>query len=94
MLARAPSDKQPHRELIIVSDFQRTNWTSVDFSVLPEDTRIQLEPVDPRETSFLICRALVFFMHPVLVAQHVNEDLETQARASVRFLLRAVTPRG
>lgn len=48
MLGRAPSDKQPHRELIVVSDFQRTNWTAVDFSVLPDDTRIQLEPVDPR----------------------------------------------
>src|SRR5437660_7646809 len=53
----------------------------------------EFEPVDPRETSVLINRSMVYFMHPVLVAQHVNEDLEGQARESVRFLLRAITPR-
>src|SRR5437016_2554484 len=34
----------------------------------------EFEPVDPRETSVLINRSMVYFMHPVLVAQHVNED--------------------
>jgi hypothetical protein len=37
--------KQQRRELVVVSDFQRTNWSSVDFSVLPEGTVIQLESV-------------------------------------------------
>ncbi len=37
------------RELIIVSDFQRTNWATADFSVLPEAALIQLESVAPAE---------------------------------------------
>lgn len=55
----------------------------------------QFEPVDPRETAQLMLRSLVVFEHPVLIAQCLqdNEDLEAEARASVRFLLRAITPR-
>ena len=37
------------RELVIISDFQRSNWAAVDFAVLPEDTLIQLESVAPPE---------------------------------------------
>jgi hypothetical protein len=38
--------------------------------------------------------SLVNFCHPVLVAQYLQDeqDLEGDARASVRFLLRAITP--
>ena len=55
----------------------------------------EFEPVDARETAQLIMRALVVFEHPVLIAQCLqdNEDLEAEARASVRFLLRAITPK-
>ena len=55
----------------------------------------EFEPVDPRETSELMMRALVPFTHPLMVGQCLEEgdDLEAQARASVRFLLRAITPR-
>lgn len=35
------------RELVVISDFQRTNWAAADFSVLPDDTAIQLEAVVP-----------------------------------------------
>ncbi len=31
------------RELVVVSDFQRSNWANADFSCLPEATKIQLE---------------------------------------------------
>ena len=45
MLApRAEGDRR-RRELVVVSDFQRSNWASADFAQLPEDTRIQLESV-------------------------------------------------
>jgi hypothetical protein len=37
------------RELVIVSDFQRSNWAEVDFSPLPAGTAIQLEAVGPAE---------------------------------------------
>jgi hypothetical protein len=45
--ANGPAHK---RELIIISDFQRSNWVAADFSVLPVDTEIQLESVAPQET--------------------------------------------
>jgi AcrR family transcriptional regulator len=56
----------------------------------------EFEPVDARETAKLMMRSLIVFEHPVLIAQCLQdgEDLEAEARASVRFLLRAITPRG
>jgi AcrR family transcriptional regulator len=55
----------------------------------------ELDQVDPRETSRLFMISLVNFCHPVLVAQYLQDeqDLEGDARAAVRFLLRAITPR-
>lgn len=55
----------------------------------------EFEPVDPSETARLIMRSLVVLMHPVLIAQCLedDEDLETEARTAVRFLLRSITPR-
>jgi hypothetical protein len=55
----------------------------------------EFEAVDPRETAELIMRSVIIFTHPLLVGQCVEEgqDLEAAARASVRFLLRAITPR-
>ena len=56
----------------------------------------EFESIDPRETSRLLMLSLVQFCHPVLVAQSLQdrEDPEADARAAVRFLLRAITPRG
>jgi AcrR family transcriptional regulator len=50
--------------------------------------------VDARETSNVLMRSLIGFCHPVLVAQALQDghDLETEARETVRFLLRAITP--
>ena len=51
MLAPAgPEDAQRKRELVIVSDFQRSNWVSVDFSALPADTKVELESAAPQQT--------------------------------------------
>jgi AcrR family transcriptional regulator len=54
----------------------------------------EFAPVEPRETAELIMRSVVAFTHQLLVGQCLEEgqDLETEARASVRFLLRAITP--
>jgi AcrR family transcriptional regulator len=56
----------------------------------------EFEAVDAHETADLMLRSMVCFTHPVLIGQHMGEgeDLEAAARASVRFLLRAITPRG
>jgi len=53
------------------------------------------EAVDPRATAELILRSVVIFTHPVLIGQCLQdgEDLETEARASIEFLLRAITSR-
>jgi AcrR family transcriptional regulator len=55
----------------------------------------EFERLDPRETAELIMRAVVPFTNPLVVGQCMEEgdDLDAQARASVRFLLRAITPR-
>jgi AcrR family transcriptional regulator len=55
----------------------------------------EFAPLEPRETSRLLMISLVHFCHPVLVAQYLQdqEDLEGDARATVQFLLRALTPR-
>jgi AcrR family transcriptional regulator len=55
----------------------------------------EFEPVEPCATADLVMRSVICFTHPVLVGQCLEEghDMEAEARASVRFLLRAITPR-
>ena len=55
----------------------------------------EFEPTNPRETAEIIMGAVVCFTHPVLVAHGLQDgrDLEADASATVRFLLRAITPR-
>jgi AcrR family transcriptional regulator len=55
----------------------------------------EFEPVDPRDTANLIMQSVVVFTHPLLLGQCPDElpIIEARARDSVRFLLRAITPR-
>jgi AcrR family transcriptional regulator len=55
----------------------------------------EFERVDPAETARLLMRSLVAFMHPVLISQCLSdeENVEAEAHAMVRFVLRAITPR-
>ncbi len=48
------------------------------------------EPHDVDRVSAILLGSCVRFCHPILVAQSIDEDLEGQARETVRFLLRAV----
>ena len=43
LLSSGPATQR--RELVIISDFQRSSWSGADFSALPADTHIQLESV-------------------------------------------------
>ena len=54
----------------------------------------EFRPLSPHETARNIDRALVNFVHPVLIAQSMQdgEDVEAELRATLRFLLRALTP--
>jgi AcrR family transcriptional regulator len=55
----------------------------------------EFEPVDPSETAQLIFLSMAAFTHPMMIGQCLDEgqDPEDGARASVRFILRAITPR-
>ena len=55
----------------------------------------EFESVDPRAAAGLIMRSVVCFTHPLMLGQCIDEgeDVEAEARASIRFLLRAITPR-
>lgn len=48
--SKAAGDDGTRRELIIVSDFQRSNWATADFASLPTDVIIDLEAAAPPET--------------------------------------------
>ncbi|MEX0725741.1 MAG: BatA and WFA domain-containing protein [Planctomycetaceae bacterium] len=43
MLALESENDDRGRELVIISDFQRSNWARADFSPLPQQTQIQLQ---------------------------------------------------
>jgi hypothetical protein len=55
----------------------------------------EFEQVDPRQTAELFMRSCMMFTHPLVIGQCLDDgqDLDTEARASVRFILRALTPR-
>ena len=55
----------------------------------------EFENVDPRKSAELITQSMVMFCHPVLLAQAVqgHQDIEAASRASIAFLIRAITPR-
>jgi hypothetical protein len=46
LLSRTAEEAGARRELVIVSDFQRSNWSAADFAAVPEDVLIRLEYVD------------------------------------------------
>jgi AcrR family transcriptional regulator len=53
------------------------------------------EAIEPRETADLIMRSMVCYTHPILIGHCIEEyqDVEAEVRASLRFLIRAITPR-
>jgi AcrR family transcriptional regulator len=58
----------------------------------------EFEKVDPVETSRLMMRAFVAFMHPMMLAHCVQQEfsseaeIEAEARKMVRFAVKAITP--
>ena len=45
---------------------------------------------DPAEVATILLGTCVRFCHPILIAQNIDEDLEAQLDATVRFILRGV----
>jgi AcrR family transcriptional regulator len=52
----------------------------------------EFAPVEPHHTAELFLRSVIAFTHPVLLAHCMGDgmDVEAEARATVRFLLRAL----
>ena len=55
----------------------------------------EFDAIDPKEVSAQIMRSFIAFCHPVLLAQSLQDglDVEAEARAQIRFQLRAISPR-
>ena len=97
-------EEQRVHEVVLVAMEQ--NWQAIAAHLDTMRTMIEVivrdgiaagefDPLDARETADLIKRSMVVFTHPILIAECVEEhpDLEAALRQSVRFLLRAITPR-
>jgi len=97
-------EEQRVHEVVLVAIEQ--NWQAIDLHLQTMRTIVEVilrdgiaagefEPTNPRETAEIIMGAVVCFTHPVLVAHGLQDgrDLEADASATVRFLLRAITPR-
>jgi AcrR family transcriptional regulator len=97
-------EEQRVHEVVLVAMEQ--NWQAIKVHLETMRTMVEVilrdgiaagefEPVDPRETAQLIKRSMVAFTHPMLIGDCLEEhqDLEAAVRQSVRYLLRAITPR-
>jgi AcrR family transcriptional regulator len=97
------TEKRVH-DIVLVA--MENNWEAVQAHIEAIRTVTELilrdgiesgefERVDPRETSLLIKKSMVAFCHPLMVAECLQEgeDLDKEARATIRFLVRAITPR-
>ena len=97
-------EEQRVHEVVLVAMEQ--NWQTIAVHLETMRTMVEVilrdgisggefEAVDPRETADLIKRSMVVFTHPILIADCVeqHQDLEAAVSQSVRFLLRAITPR-
>jgi AcrR family transcriptional regulator len=97
-------EEQRVHEVVVVAMEQ--NWQAIAVHLETMRTMVEVilrdgmaagefEPVDPRETAQLIKRSMIAFTHPLLIADCLeeHEDLQAAVRQSVRFVLRAITPR-
>jgi AcrR family transcriptional regulator len=96
-------EKRVH-DIVLVA--MENNWDAIEAHTEAMRTVIEVilrdgieagefEPVEPRATSELIKRSMLAFCHPLMVAEGLqgSDDVENDARESIRFLLRAITPR-
>jgi AcrR family transcriptional regulator len=98
------TEKRVH-DIVLVA--MENNWDAIEAHTKTMCTVIEVivrdgiesgtfEPVDPRATAELIKRSMLHYCHPLMVAEALRErdeaTVENDARESVRFLLRAITP--
>jgi len=87
LLAKAPAGT---KEIVIISDFQRTNWGTLLLDLVPVDTQVQFHSVAQSNTDNLAITAVRFSSEPVVgqsVAMEVDvanfSDRETTVRCNV-----------
>jgi len=96
-------EQKVHDMVLVAMD---ENWDAIKAHKEVHRTAIELilrdgieagefDAVDPRETSRTVQRAMAAYCHPILLAQGLQEglNLEAEAGALTRLLLRAITPR-
>lgn len=89
LLAPASPDDPTRRELVIVSDFQRDNWSRADFGRLPQGTQIQLESVAPEKPPANLaildaaCRAKSFQSAEAILTVEVGNFTPSAQRVTV-----------
>ncbi|MEQ1824976.1 MAG: BatA domain-containing protein [Pirellula sp.] len=66
-VARLFRDKQSKtRELVIISDFQRSNWSNLFLDALPKETKIQMRSVGLRESDNVAITGIRFSAQPIM----------------------------
>ncbi|MEZ6088981.1 MAG: BatA and WFA domain-containing protein [Pirellulaceae bacterium] len=66
-------EESGRKELVIISDFQRSNWGTLLLDLIPSDTQVQFHSVAPHETGNLAVTAVRFSMEPVIGQATVME---------------------
>lgn len=97
------SEQRVHDMVIVAME---NNWDAIKLHKQAIHAAIELilrdgieagefEAVDPRETAQVMSQSLIRYCHPMVIADSLrdHDDIEGELRRSVRFLLRAITPR-
>lgn len=80
------------RELVVISDFQRGNWSSLFLDLIPEQTQVQFESVAPDETANLAITAVRLPSQPIVgkkcpieveIANHSDQEAEVRCQLSL-----------
>ena len=85
LLAKAPAGS---KELVIISDFQRTNWGTLLLDLIPVDTQVQFHSVAQSNTDNLAISGVRFSSEPVVgqsVAMEVDVVNFSDRESTVRF---------
>ena len=99
--AMLTESKATKSELIVISDFQRSNWSNLFLDSIPKNTKIQLESVAPPEplnnvaiTGFRLSGRAIVDSDVILefdVANYSDQDADIRANIDLNDMQQAVT---
>lgn len=88
------------KELILVSDFQRSNWGTLLLDLVPEDTQIQFHSVSIPDTGNVAIASVRFASVPVVgqpvtleveIANNTERELEVRCNVDLQSIKRTLT---